>query len=511
LRDDYGGLGQALAQNQYFVSDTNYGWGPDAIGDRTDIVNWPEWFRSSQTETILSAVYSESGQNSSYTRTFGDPGGENQIVIFKSCFPNSQIEGSPNDAAASGDGLTVSNAKFIYNDLLNYFRTRPDKLFIVITAPPVQDSTYAENARAFSTWLAQDWLRENNYPYSNVAVFDFHNVLTHRDNHHRYQDGQIEYEVSHGDGTSAYATGRDDDHPNEAGSRKATEEFLPLLNIFYNRWKAEAGTVETSATPTKESAVEAATAVPEPTQESASGLSATVMIDDFETGVPPLSTGWTANWDVATTTSIQCTVEGGTIHAGTAALHAAFTVQAGSWSICALEYENIRNVTDAAGLSFYVHAATAGSPLDVLVYGGSPEEKTTYEKTLETTQTMVDDWELIHIPWNELLRVDWEADAGTPFDPARFTGLGFGFNASSEEDASGEIWIDDISLLGVETILALETSKQPTFEADSGEEQAQPTETATEPAGRRKTGPCVGSIAVGFLAAAVAFWHKKKR
>ncbi len=37
LADDYGNLGRVLGQNNYFVSDTNYGWGPNAIGDRTDI------------------------------------------------------------------------------------------------------------------------------------------------------------------------------------------------------------------------------------------------------------------------------------------------------------------------------------------------------------------------------------------------------------------------------------------------------------------------------------------
>ncbi len=33
LADGYGGLGRTLDRNNYFVSDTNYGWGPNAIGD----------------------------------------------------------------------------------------------------------------------------------------------------------------------------------------------------------------------------------------------------------------------------------------------------------------------------------------------------------------------------------------------------------------------------------------------------------------------------------------------
>jgi hypothetical protein len=238
LADEYGGLGLALAENHYFVSDTNYGWGPSNIGDRTDIVNWPEWFRGPKSPRYLKALYAESKQHAAYTRLEDDPGGENEVVLFKSCFPNSYLEGKPDDPPAPGEGLTVGHAKYIYNDLLKYFATRPDKLFVVITAPPVQDPSLADHARAFNTWLAQDWLAENAYPYHNVAVFDFYNVLTHPDNHHRFRDGQVEYITSNGDNTSYYPSAPGDDHPSAEGSRKATEEFVPLLNTFYRSWKA---------------------------------------------------------------------------------------------------------------------------------------------------------------------------------------------------------------------------------------------------------------------------------
>ena len=35
----------------------------------------------------MTALFNESGQNSSYTRLFADPDGENTIILFKSCFP----------------------------------------------------------------------------------------------------------------------------------------------------------------------------------------------------------------------------------------------------------------------------------------------------------------------------------------------------------------------------------------------------------------------------------------
>ena len=77
LADAHGGLGRALAENNYFVSDTNYGWGPDRIGDRTDITDWPEWFTGPQSREYLQALYRENGQHCEYTRTGTDPGGEN--------------------------------------------------------------------------------------------------------------------------------------------------------------------------------------------------------------------------------------------------------------------------------------------------------------------------------------------------------------------------------------------------------------------------------------------------
>ena len=87
LSDSNGGLGKTLAQNNYFVSDTNYGWGPNSIGDRTDITDWPDWFTGPRSGEYLGALYSESEQHCQYARTAEDPGGENRIVMFKSCFP----------------------------------------------------------------------------------------------------------------------------------------------------------------------------------------------------------------------------------------------------------------------------------------------------------------------------------------------------------------------------------------------------------------------------------------
>jgi len=239
LADEDGGLGLALAQNNYFVSDTNYGWGPDSIGDRTDILDWPEWFLGPESARYLAALYQESGRHSPYSRPLPDPGSENEIIMFKSCFPNSNLEGDPDDPPTPYGGLTVGHAKYIYNQLLSYFSTRPDKLFIVVTAPPVSDPTFAANARAFNDWLVDGWLKENGYPLHNVAVFDFHAVLTGPNNHHRVCEGQLQRLTEPGMDTAYYLASPGDDHPSAEGNRKATMEFVPLLNVFYHLWRAE--------------------------------------------------------------------------------------------------------------------------------------------------------------------------------------------------------------------------------------------------------------------------------
>ncbi|MBI5953975.1 MAG: hypothetical protein HY865_20155 [Chloroflexi bacterium] len=283
LADDNGGLGIALRDNNYFVSDTSYGWGPNLIGDRTDIGDWYEWF-----PTYLEALFKEDKQVARYTRQQTLPPGENEVILFKSCFPNSTLRGDPtapvppiernpicgeravtipadpknarkylvyraksvikavlgrnkNEAA-----YTVANAKGIYIELLKHFQQRPDKLFIAITAPPLLYSPVGTNARAFNQWLAHDWLA--NYPLKNVAVFDLYNVLTSNGggqgvndlgqesgNHHRWRDGSIQHQVGGMSNVLAYPT--TDDHPNKAGNQKATAEFVPLLNAYYRRWK----------------------------------------------------------------------------------------------------------------------------------------------------------------------------------------------------------------------------------------------------------------------------------
>ena len=477
LTDGYGNLGRELGRSNYFVSDTNYGWGPDTIGDRTDIPNWMEWFRSAQTPAYMEALFNESGQHSGYTRTLADPGGENQIILFKSCFPNSALAGSPNDPPGTYEDLSVGGAKYTYNQLLTYFAARPDKLFVVITAPPLSDASQAKNARAFNQWLVNDWLQENNYTAGNVAVFDFYNVLTGANAHHRYRDGAIEHVVGNRD-TLYYPSG--DDHPSEKGSRKATEEFIPLLNIFYHSWKENAPL----APPAQSSAAEEEGAAPAEGQPAAAPPAAAqasaALIDDFEGGAPAGSNGWEAFRDEATPTTITCGPDAQKAAAGAQALALDFDVAPGAWATCALFFEQPQDWSSGEGLAFYLNAAQAGLVFDVDIYAGTRDAQETYLFTLEAPPASADGWVPISLSWSDFHRADWEEGAGSAFaKPEQIVGVAFGVNTYPDTPNTGKLWVDDLALLGQGA-----TGAAPQSESAAPEQQAE-----TKP-GRKLNLPC---------------------
>jgi hypothetical protein len=451
LTDGYGNLGRELGKANYFVSDTNYGWGPNAIGDRTDIPNWEEWFSSDNTYLYMEALFSESGQNSSYTRNLSDPGGGNEIILFKSCFPNSDLYGNPDDPPGTYGEMTVSGAKYVYNTILTYFATRPDKLFVVITAPPLSDRTNAANARAFNNWLVEDWLVDNNYTLNNVVVFDFYNILTGRNAHHWWHDGQIERLVGRSN-TLAYPSG--DDHPSEAGSQKATGEFIPLLNVFYHRWAAG-----TQVALPLVSAPGSTTSTPETVAAPTSGG----LLANFESDLPTLE----AFWDEATASRMSCGVTNAATHTGGGALQIEVNVVSGSWGICRLTFAQQPDLTSGEGISFYLHADRAGIPYDVDLYAGDPDEPETYMDSADTPTDSVDGWAHIVIPWSDFTRADWEADAGTPFDPTKSVlSLAIGFGGLENSSNTGTLWVDDIELAGQDSAGEI----QPEGEGETGTE-----------------------------------------
>ena len=480
LADGYGDLGKTLGENNYFVSDTNYGWGPDGIGDRTDIPDWVEWFASDETPTYMDALFNEVEQNSSYTRTLADPGGENEIIMFKSCFPNSNLDGNPNDPPGDYGDLTVAGAKYVYNTILETFAVHPDKLFIVVTAPPLSDDTNAANARAFNNWLVNDWLAD--YEGTNVAVFDFYDVLT-------------------GHGTAGdtlyYPSG--DDHPNEEGSRIATAEFLPQLNNAYKRWQAG----DTSALP----ASEVPTSSPE--TFSAPPASASSLIDNFEGDAPEESYGWQAYADETEETSLSCNPSNEKAYSDSQSLKIDYDVALYSWATCDLTFENDQNWGDTSGISFYVYAVQddAFFDVDIMLENATGVESYVHQIWLDSSK----EWTQVYIPWSEFKRVDWEENAGAPFTkPDQIRSLVFGFGTPDDQDIApkGIIYIDNLTL-GQTT--CEDSPPENSADIEEPEEAPPPEETPAEDEPSGNPLPCVGGLILPLGLAGVAFRRKKEK
>lgn len=228
-----GNLRARLIAAGYEVHEASYN---SRVGQDTDLFDWLPKFRSLMPE-ILRVDHQD--------RLYQD-GGCNQILVFKSCYPNNLFvdEGKP-PGRAEGPELTVWNAKATLMALLPLFAAHPDRLFIYVTAPPTAPvvetgSIWREDlktllgwpsrlerrersgdlARVFNHWVAapDGWLAD--YALSNVAVFDYYDLLT-------------------GQGSSnlaVYPTGDGmDAHPSLEGQRLAAAAFLPFLSLAVQR------------------------------------------------------------------------------------------------------------------------------------------------------------------------------------------------------------------------------------------------------------------------------------
>lgn len=93
---------------------------------------------------------------------------QHKVIAFKSCFPVSDI--------ASHEQLERNRAYYL--QIRDVMDQHPDRIFIVVTPPPLNpaatDAETAARARAFANWLGSDeFLAE----HPNVFTFDFFDLL----------------------------------------------------------------------------------------------------------------------------------------------------------------------------------------------------------------------------------------------------------------------------------------------------------------------------------------------
>lgn len=92
------------------------------------------------------------------------------IIIFKSCFPASDI---------TSDEM-LEEYKGYYNQLYSVYQNHPDKLFVPMSTPPLLSaSTTADASRRaldFEEWLIGEYV--DNYQGKNLAPFGLHSLLS---------------------------------------------------------------------------------------------------------------------------------------------------------------------------------------------------------------------------------------------------------------------------------------------------------------------------------------------
>ena len=452
----------------------------------------------------MNAVFIESEQSIWYSRQVADPGGENDIILFKSCFPNSDMGGRPDDVPKSGNSLTVASAKQIYIDLLDTFAKHPDKLFVVLTAPPMQDISRPENTRAFNTWLVQDWLEEANYPYNNVAVWDFYNVLSGSNNHHRVMDGTIQYITDQG-GDTLYYPDNGDDHPSQQGNLKAVEEFVPMLNVFYNRWQQ---TVPQNAQQAEEPATEDGQdeTVDEQSQvveQENTALSATGTVDDFNRGRQE----WNCYADEGANTEIQCEVAARADNANNMAFHVQFNTAPQSWATAVTFFDAPISIAGTSGLLFEI-MNPQGNSINLIVYKGDDENRETYLFPL--APGYFTDWQEISIPWENFKRAEWEGGNQEILSGDAISGFGFGFDGLDSDANTGELWVDSITWLSEDGSADPSTEEIESLSSEDAVQTENEVETANND-GSNGFLACPGAAALLFAVFSFALLQAKTR
>jgi len=228
-----GGARGLLERDGYAVHEASY---DSQIGEKTDLFDWWPKFRDRMDQV----------QRTKFQDELLAEGQKNDVVLFKSCYPNNDFVGEGNGAGnPTGPELTLANAKATLLKVREELARHPETLFVYVTAPPeapnvprerawkwlakkalgrpdrvTKHAEQARLARRFNTWVTSKdgWLA--GYEGKNLVVFDLYDLLT---------DGGAS-------NVSRYATdGGWDSHPSSAGNQKAARALVSFLNRAVRR------------------------------------------------------------------------------------------------------------------------------------------------------------------------------------------------------------------------------------------------------------------------------------
>ncbi len=133
---------------------------------------------------------------------------QHEVIIFKSCFTGNVLSDDPQ----------VEEVKGYYETVRSFIAAHPDKLFILLTTPPLNsseaDAAMGARARSVADWLTSAEFKGD---LSNLAVFDLYDLLADGD------PASPQFNRLRND----YLEGSDN-HP----TAQANQAIAPLLSAF---------------------------------------------------------------------------------------------------------------------------------------------------------------------------------------------------------------------------------------------------------------------------------------
>ncbi len=247
------------------------------------------------------------------------------VIVFKSCFPTSNI----------ADEAMLRDYEGYYLSIRDAVDQHPDRLFIAFTPPPlVPNETTLDNAARARRWAAYLTSDEFLAGHSNLVVFDFYSLLADA-------DGTLRAE---------YRSDEWDSHPNERANAAIGPVFVEFVDQAVRAF-------EPGSAPAPQIEV----------QDEESGPSVSAWNDvlaDFEFDALP-DTWWTyANEPV---TQFDCALASpGADSAGALAL--SFTIPTGGNAGCGFDLETTDWWEGTTGLSFSWRADAPGLALRVALF-----------------------------------------------------------------------------------------------------------------------------------------------
>jgi hypothetical protein len=407
VRETFTGLGYEFWDHGYNddglvdPSGSNLGINWDMPGDNTDPDGW---------YAIFDQPVTDPPEN-----TFSHMLQAN-VIIFKSCFPSSNITDEDMFRAYQRYFLSI-------RDVIDQ---HPDKLFIPFTTPPlVPNETTPDSAARARRW--SEYLTSDEYlaGHPNIAVFDFFTLLAD-------ENGLLRAE---------YRSDEWDSHPNELANQTVGPIFVVFVDQAIREFAPSAapavspGPITVEGDPHEE---------PDTGTESEAFSPASDLFGGFESA-DALEWWWEYTNDPARVFVCEPDEQA---HSGNNALRLTFDIPPEGSAGCGVTFEADPGWADADGISFYWRADSPDLVMRVGLAVADPAHPDGSEPTLFDVELRAagGEWSPVFVAWADVAKPEWLGDTGVDtFDPAQVVFIVFDVGVWDTWQV-GSIWIDDLQL-----------------------------------------------------------------